>query len=247
MWMRISVFLSAAFLCGQAQAASFDCGKAASADEIAICANPSLLQADDMVNQAYLAAVHAAGKRTARAKAQEMLAKRKACGSDVKCIADIQNQTLQELQSIAQDDSSPLPDAEDILYYGSRAGMEVTVRSRQGIGTQHAVIVTEHTLANAENFCREYEMTTDPECVKQELKQELQLTITADCNAGTFTTFYGAQYVFQGRRKSADTASNTDYVLRETDDNDNSELDGSTASGYDVAIDQFKALCPNRF
>ena len=160
---------------------------------------------------------------------------------------DIQNQTLQELQSIAQDDSSPLPDAENILYYGSRAGMEVTVRSRKGLGTKNAVIVAEHTLANAENFCREYAMTTDPECVEQELKQKLQLTITADCNAGTFNTFYGAQYVFEGRRKSSDTATSTDYVLRETDGDDHGELDGSTASGYDVAIDQFKALCPTRF
>jgi uncharacterized protein len=245
--MRISVLLSAALLCGAAQAASFDCGKAASADEIAICANPSLLQADDMVNQAYMAAVHAAGKRVARAKAQEMLEKRKACAADVKCIADIQNQSLQELQSIAQDDDNPPADPENILYYGSRAGMEVTVRSRSGLGTKHAVIVAEHTLANAENFCREYGMTTDPGCVDGELKQKLQMTITADCKSGTFNTFYGAQYVFQGRRKPSDTAANTDYVLRETDGDFHDELDGTTASGYDVAIDQFKALCPNRF
>ena len=48
--------------------------------------------------------------------------------------------------------SSPAAAAETIAY-GSRAGMEVTVTSKSGIGGRHAVIRAGHTRGNAKKFC----------------------------------------------------------------------------------------------
>jgi hypothetical protein len=51
--------------------------------------------------------------------------------------------------------SSPAAAAETIAY-GSRAGMEVTVTTKSGIGGENAVIRAVHTRENAKKFCLEY-------------------------------------------------------------------------------------------
>ena len=48
--------------------------------------------------------------------------------------------------------------------------------------------------------------------------------------------------LFQGRNKGTDVT--TDYLISDT--HENVLLDGSGASSYDVTLDQFKALFPNR-
>ena len=48
------------------------------------------------------------------------------------------------------------PAAAETIAYGSRAGMEVTVTSKSGIGSQNAVIRAVHTRENAKKFCLEY-------------------------------------------------------------------------------------------
>ena len=42
------------------------------------------------------------------------------------------------------------------IGYGSRAGMEVSIVSVEGLDTKHVVIRTEHTRENAISFCRDY-------------------------------------------------------------------------------------------
>ncbi|MDX8493898.1 hypothetical protein RFN29_20235 [Mesorhizobium sp. VK22B] len=127
------------------------------------------------------------------------------------------------------------------IYYGGRAGMEVTIVKKSGIGTSHASVLTKHTRQNAIGFCREYVGKVTEDCIAKELKTPLHLEITADCKTGRFTTFYGANMLFLGRSPAG---SATDYLITDTDEN--VVLDGSGASGYDYTIEQFQALCPNR-
>lgn len=133
----------------------------------------------------------------------------------------------------------------ETLYYGSRAGMVVTVVKKSNIGTTHAKIVTKHTKANATAFCREYVQKVTPKCIADELKVQLLPEISANCKTGKFTTLYGQGYQFKGPNPDYDpTGTGTEYLLTEVGSNE--PLDGSSASGYDVALDQFKALCPNQ-
>ncbi|MDX8437111.1 hypothetical protein RFN25_27160 [Mesorhizobium abyssinicae] len=133
----------------------------------------------------------------------------------------------------------------ETLYYGSRAGMEVTVVSKSNIGSTHAKILTRHTKENATAFCRDYVQKVTPKCIADELKVELQPEISANCKTGRFTTLYGQGYQFAGPNPQYDpTGTSTEYLLTEVGSQE--PLDGSSASGYDVALDQFKALCPNR-
>lgn len=133
------------------------------------------------------------------------------------------------------------------LGYGSRAGMEVTVTSSYGIGTNNAVIVARHTEKNARNFCVQYSLDLSQACVNKYL-QDLKLRpfITADCNRGTFTTFYGQSYMFVGKHSKADddVFNMVEYDIIDTSKNE--VLDGSSASGYSYVLQQFKALCPRR-
>lgn len=133
----------------------------------------------------------------------------------------------------------------ETLYYGSRAGMEVTVVEKSNIGSADAKIVTRLTKANATAYCREYVQKVTRKCVADALKTELRPEISANCETGAFTTLYGQGYRFLGRNpKYEPSGTATEYLLVEAGGEE--PLDGSSASGYDVALGQLKALCPNR-
>jgi uncharacterized protein len=75
-----------------AQAASFDCGRAATADEYAICANRGLNDADVRVAVKYevVSRTLAMGGRAAlRDDQRAFLAKRRQCGASVACISSL--------------------------------------------------------------------------------------------------------------------------------------------------------------
>ncbi|CAM5775544.1 hypothetical protein LMIY3S_05077 [Labrys miyagiensis] len=133
----------------------------------------------------------------------------------------------------------------ETLFYGSRSGMLVTVVKKLNLGTTHARIVTKHTRENATAFCREYILKVTPKCIADTLNTQLLPEISANCETGKFTTLGGQNYQFIGPNPQYDpTGDSTEYRMVEMG---NSEpLDGSSASGYDVALGQFKALCPNR-
>lgn len=130
--------------------------------------------------------------------------------------------------------------ASGTIYYGSRAGMEVTIVSMSGLDTSHAEIRTKHTRANAVAFCREYVQKVTPDCIKQELATPLNDVIKADCRAGIFTDFSGDQYQFQGRNPAADSITKYRLLNLQT----NEVADGSSASGYPTNMGIFRALCP---
>ncbi|PLP58223.1 hypothetical protein CYK37_15000 [Mesorhizobium loti] len=133
----------------------------------------------------------------------------------------------------------------ETIFYGSRAGEEVTVTDKSNIDSADARITAKLTKANAMAYCREYVQKVTRKCVSETMKTELQPEISANCETGEFQTFYGQGYRFQGKNPDYDAAgSSTEFLLVEADGKE--PLDGSSASGYDVALGQFKALCPNR-
>jgi hypothetical protein len=131
--------------------------------------------------------------------------------------------------------------ASGTIYYGSRAGMEVDVISVEGLSTNHAIIRTKHTRGNAIAFCREYVQNVTEECIQTELSIPLNDVITADCPAGIFTDFRGNKWHFLGPNPQKGTfAAKYRLVYMQTGE----VADGSSASGYPVAMGIFKALCP---
>ncbi|UDL90428.1 hypothetical protein LGH82_03400 [Mesorhizobium sp. PAMC28654] len=135
----------------------------------------------------------------------------------------------------------------ETLGYGSRAGMEVTVVSKSDIGTTHAIITVKHTKANAVAYCRDYVGKVTPKCVRDELNVPLAASISANCETGKFSTLNGEGFTLSGRNPNYDpneAVSQPEYLLLSLASGE--AVGGSSADGYDVALEQFKALCPNR-
>jgi hypothetical protein len=133
----------------------------------------------------------------------------------------------------------------ETLYYGSRAGMEVTVVKKSNLNTTHAKITVKHTRENAITFCREYVGKVTEKCIKEELSSDLASQIEANCKTGKFTTIAAGGYQFLGPNPDYDpTGTNTEYLIVEAGGSE--PLEGYSATGYDVALDQFKAMCPDR-
>ena len=128
------------------------------------------------------------------------------------------------------------------IFYGSRAGMTVTVVSMSGLDTAQAVIRTKHTRDDAVGFCREYVQKVTPDCIREESAVRLNDEITANCPRGEFTDFRGNRYRVVG--PSRDKDSMTKYVLKSLPSGE--IADGSSASGYPTNMQIFKALCPSR-
>ncbi|MBY3483340.1 lysozyme inhibitor LprI family protein [Rhizobium laguerreae] len=236
----VGLILAAASQARPASAASFDCRKASSADEHAICSNDELSGLDDAM---------AAGFREARRQApavvkplsRSLLAERRACGADIDCLKLTMTKAVGAYKSIILDE--PVDgDRKDKVYYGTRAGMQVSVVSRSGIDTPRAVIQIEHRREDAVAFCRDYVLKVTDQCIQDELAVDLQNKFTGDCKTGRFTTITGQTYVFFGRNTATDAGIGNDFVVIDPDTNE--PLDGSMASGYPEAIDQFKELCP---
>src|ERR1700724_3878007 len=114
------------------------------------------------------------------------------------------------------------------IFYGSRAGMTVTVVSASGLDTEHAVITVKHTRNDAVAFCRDYVGKVTARCVRDELKAPLKSTISANCDTGEFTNFYGYRFLFGGPSRAKDTMAKYRIIDVATGE----EADGSSASGY---------------
>jgi hypothetical protein len=128
------------------------------------------------------------------------------------------------------------------IYYGSRAGMEVTVVGVSGIGTTHAVIRVKHTRENARTFCTDYANDKSEACVDRTLREtRLNDQLEGNCETGWFTSLYGERLRFIGEAKHKGEFDPKYIIL-----SDGKPLDGSSASGYSYDLEQFEALCPNR-
>lgn len=138
--------------------------------------------------------------------------------------------------------AAPFCRAAGKIYYGSRAGMQVTVVGVSGIGTRDAVVRVRHTPENAKAFCVEYSNDTSRACVERTLREtRLNDEIRGDCVSGRFTTLYGESLRFVGETRHPADGDPKYVILRGRE-----RLDGSGASGYSYDLEQFAALCPNR-
>ncbi|MCI5143091.1 MAG: hypothetical protein D3909_15455 [Candidatus Electrothrix sp. ATG1] len=131
----------------------------------------------------------------------------------------------------------------EIIQYGTRMGMVVSVRSKQGLNSENAIIRTEHTRENAIAFCRDYALNAREKCIEEELATKLNSEISANCISGTFTNFFGQVWEFRSVNDS--NGALTKYVIANPATGE--IADGSFASGYHVNLDIFRVLCPGRF
>lgn len=131
------------------------------------------------------------------------------------------------------------------LGYGSRAGMDVIIVGKSGINTSKAVIKIKLTLENAAEFCELYLNDTSKSCAKKILRADgakLWPAVTGNCRAKTWTDMYGNSYVFKGRNLNTSGNVMAEFLIENRKTGE--VLDGSSASGYGVAIGVFEALCP---
>jgi hypothetical protein len=134
--------------------------------------------------------------------------------------------------------------ASGTIAYGSRAGMEVTVLSMEGLDTAHAVIRTKHTRENAITFCRDYVQKVTEECIRETLNIRLNDAVVGNCVTGEFSDFRGSRYKFLGpNRKSGDLVM-AKYAIMNLATHE--VADGSSASGYPTNIEIYAALCPSQ-
>lgn len=236
--MPVAVVLALGLLCGQAQAASFDCSRAEAPAETTICATPDLSAMDETVDREFQ---QARKRGDTRALSKSLLARRELCGSDTHCLRTELSSALTAYKSFAASSDS-LPKTGSINY-GTRMGMQVSVLKRSGIDTAHAVIMVNHTIADATAFCREYVGAVTDKCIKQELAVKLKSSLVGNCTSGKFTTLQGEALRFKGPNKSGATNGDGYLIVNLAS---GQPLDGSMASGYPVSLSQFKELCPKR-
>ncbi|MCW2282362.1 hypothetical protein M2323_000131 [Rhodoblastus acidophilus] len=134
------------------------------------------------------------------------------------------------------------PDPKSTLFYGARVGMYDEIAAREGLDTSHALVKTRPSHDGAVQFCREYAHDYSQKCIAEQEKDPHGNTITGDCPNKTFSDLNGGKYVFLGRTKPGSGEVFADYSIRDLASGQ--ILDGSTASGYDVMLGFYQALCP---
>lgn len=104
--MRSAALLALLALTMPAEAASFDCGKAAQPDEVAICSDPRLSALDDLVARAYAEARRGYGgtaepkdRANALADARSFNARKGRCGADVGCLVSAHVGALEDFMT----------------------------------------------------------------------------------------------------------------------------------------------------
>lgn len=128
------------------------------------------------------------------------------------------------------------------IFYGSRAGMTVTVTAASGIDTTGAVIEATMTKDDATSFCAEYIGEVTDECIARQLDNNLAPSISGNCETGVFQSFHGRWYQFMGVMNAAYGESMGKYAVIDLATRE--VANGSSASGYDTHLGLFEALCP---
>lgn len=152
----------------------------------------------------------------------------------VGCVAAILATALSASVGWANDD--------DPIYYGSRAGMQLTTVSKEGIGTANAKIHVRHTPKDAKAFCVQYNSDYSMACVKQTMALvKIDDYVTGNCVKRTWFDLSNEKFAFLGPAKKSDEMI-ADYAIKRVKTGE--ILDGTTASGYWVELGIFQHLCP---
>ncbi|RWB91167.1 MAG: hypothetical protein EOQ52_07000 [Mesorhizobium sp.] len=128
----------------------------------------------------------------------------------------------------------------NLLSYGTEAGMSVTITGRSGIDTDHAQLTLKLTPQDAKLYCTQSRLNSSLlECIDRTLKDvKLQPQISANCESGEFTNVWGRHFTFNGAAADGDDEYNLEALGGDTSE--------ERSTNYDVAIDNFKAMCPSR-
>ena len=105
--LPLSALMSGLLWASAAGAAGFDCAKAGTADEVAVCADERLSDLDSRLALAYAQAKKAATFDDVKQVAQDFLADRKACRSNAACIMASYVFVLGQLQMRGAHDGVP--------------------------------------------------------------------------------------------------------------------------------------------
>lgn len=130
------------------------------------------------------------------------------------------------------------------IYYGTRAGMHLTTISKEGIGTDKAVIMLKHTLQDAKAFCVNYVQDHSMACVQRIMASvKVGDRVSGNCVKKTWVDMYDRSFTFLGRARNLGE-SVAEYAIR---DNTNGQiLNASMASGYPIQLTIFQQLCPGQ-
>jgi hypothetical protein len=79
--------------------------------------------------------------------------------------------------------------------------------------------------------------------VDEQMRGSRPSVVRGNCLDKTFTDFNGNRYAFLGRTQNEKTEITAEFSIRDLSTHD--ILDGSTASGYDVRLEIYQALCPS--
>jgi uncharacterized protein len=101
------IAIGAAALPGAGQAASFDCGKASTPTEHAICDNPQLSKLDDQTSGLYYSLISGdtvlknGSVADVKAQQEKFLGQRDACGANYDCLIDAYTAQIMYLKAAA--------------------------------------------------------------------------------------------------------------------------------------------------
>lgn len=99
--LSLAAFGGALFLATPASAASFDCARARTADEVTVCRSPALSALDSEMGGLWYAYSRVpmlmGGNGNRGEEARAFLARRRACGRDAACLARIYRARIAEL------------------------------------------------------------------------------------------------------------------------------------------------------
>jgi hypothetical protein len=133
------------------------------------------------------------------------------------------------------------------LPYGSQGGTDLTILSKVGLDTEHAVIRGAITRDDARGYCESHNGKVTKGCLNEmtQYSRTLKSEIQADCTTKEFTDFFGKRHAFLGAnpgRDKDDAESHARYLLKDLETGDISSGDNST--GYFTNSALFSALCP---
>jgi hypothetical protein len=133
------------------------------------------------------------------------------------------------------------------LPYGSQGGTDLTVISKAGLDTEHAVIRGAITRDDARAYCEAHNGKATKGCLSEMARysRTLKSEIHANCTTKEFTDFFGNRYAFLGanpERDKDDGESHARYLLKDLGTGVISAGDNST--GYFTNSALFSALCP---
>ncbi|WP_395683583.1 lysozyme inhibitor LprI family protein [Dokdonella sp.] len=132
--MRKAAAVALSLATGTATAASFDCGKATTRIEHAVCANTRLSQLDEQLAQAYRSAVGSAQAGSIRQTQRDWMRTRDACASDA-CLEREYAQRLAALQAPANAPAGDVSGTYERIGTGEDSA-ELTI-ARAGDGRLH--------------------------------------------------------------------------------------------------------------